>query len=134
LSAALTLNKKQNQKSIRMKKAIIFMAVMGVFTACSESETATVNANDTTETFLVHGNCGMCEKTIEGAMDDVTGVSTADWNKDTDQITVSFDPAVITLDNIKQKIADVGYDSESHRSTETTYDGLPACCKYDRPE
>lgn len=86
-----------------------------------------------TEVFTVYGNCGMCEKTIEGALQDVKGITTADWDKETDQMTVAYDTELITLDAIKQKIADVGYDSDDFRATEETYNNLPGCCQYDRP-
>ncbi len=86
-----------------------------------------------TEQFRVYGNCGMCEKTIEGALKDVKGVSVADWEKETDQMTVTYDPTLITLDEIKQKIADVGYDSDTHRAKDDVYNSLPNCCQYERP-
>ena len=85
------------------------------------------------EVFTVYGNCGMCERTIEGALIDVEGVTLADWDKETHQMTVSFNPEVITLDTIKQKIADVGYDSDTHRAKEEVYNNLPGCCQYERP-
>lgn len=85
------------------------------------------------EVFTVYGNCGMCEKTIEGSLKDVDGVTLADWDKETDQMTVSFNPEKITLDAIKQKIADAGYDSDTHKAKEDTYNSLPGCCQYERP-
>ena len=88
----------------------------------------------TKETFTVYGNCGMCERTIENSLKKVDGLKKADWDKDTDIMTVSFNPEVITLDAIKQKIADVGYDSDSHRAKDEVYNSLPGCCQYDRPK
>lgn len=85
------------------------------------------------EVFTVYGNCGMCEKTIEGSLKDVEGITLADWDKETDQMTVSYNPETITLDAIKQKIADVGYDSDTHRAKEDVYNSLPNCCQYERP-
>jgi len=90
-------------------------------------------AANKTETFTVYGNCGMCERTIEASLKDVNGVSEADWNRDTDVMTVTFDTDIITLDAIKQRIADVGYDSDSHRAKDEIYNALPGCCQYDRP-
>jgi copper chaperone CopZ len=83
--------------------------------------------------FTVYGNCGMCEKTIEGSLKNVEGVEFADWDKETDQIKVSYNPETITLETIKQKIADVGYDSDTHRAKDEVYNSLPGCCQYDRP-
>ncbi len=88
----------------------------------------------TTEKFRVWGNCGMCKKTIEGALTDVKGVSKAEWNVDTNEMTVSFVSHVISLDDIKQKIADVGYDTDTHRATIEVYNALHGCCQYDRPK
>lgn len=92
-----------------------------------------ISKADKTEIFTVYGNCGMCERTIENSLKKVEGVSEADWNKETDEMTVTFNPEVITLDTIKQKIADVGYDSDSHRAKDEVYNSLPGCCQYERP-
>ena len=93
----------------------------------------TVVATEKTEKFTVYGNCGMCERTIEKSLKKVEGVSKADWDIDTGEMTVTFDMEFITLDAIKQKIADVGYDSDSHRAKDTVYNNLPGCCQYERP-
>lgn len=87
-----------------------------------------------TEKFTVYGNCGMCKRTIEGSLKDVKGVASAEWNVDTDEMTVTFNTHKISLDDIKQKIADVGYDTDTHRAKAEVYNSLPGCCQYDRPE
>ena len=89
--------------------------------------------DDKTEKFIVYGNCGMCERTIENSLKEVEGISKGDWDRETDEMTVVFNPEVITLDAIKQKIADVGYDSDTHRAKEEVYNNLPGCCQYERP-
>ena len=86
-----------------------------------------------TTSFTVYGNCGMCERTIEGSLKGVKGISLADWDKETDIIQVKFQPNKISLDDIKQKIADVGYDSDKHRAKDDVYNNLPGCCQYERP-
>ena len=89
---------------------------------------------DKTEKFTVYGNCGMCERTIENSLKDIEGVDKADWDMETGEMTVVFNPEVISLDAIKQKIAEVGYDTDSHRATDEVYNNLHGCCQYDRPE
>ena len=86
-----------------------------------------------TKKFKVYGNCGMCKKTIEGSLKNVEGVSFAEWDKETGEMTVSFDTKNISLDDVKQIIADVGYDTDTHRAKEEVYNSLPGCCQYDRP-
>lgn len=115
-----------------MKRTMIAAILATGLMACGGETTDA--ANLTTENFTVYGNCGMCEKTIEGSLANVEGVSVGDWNVENDQMTVSFDASVISLDEIKQKIADVGYDSDSHRATDEVYSNLHGCCQYDRPE
>ena len=86
------------------------------------------------ETFKVYGNCGMCKRTIQGAFKDVESVSFAEWDVETKMMTVRYDAEAISLDEIKQRIADVGYDTESHRAPQEVYDNLHGCCKYERPK
>jgi len=121
-----------------MKKNILLIAFAIVFLSFSaSSQEQNHKTHHKTEVkkevFTVYGNCGMCEKTIEGSLKDIAGVTLADWDKETDQMTVSFNSDLITLDSIKQKIADVGYDSDTHRAKDSVYNKLPGCCQYERP-
>lgn len=115
--------------------SFLIVNLMFVFSAQAQDQTSTSKTKKkvTTEVFTVYGNCGMCERTIEGSLTGVKGIKKADWDKDTDQMTVSFNPTVITIDQIKQRIADVGYDSDTHRAKDEVYDDLPGCCQYTRP-
>lgn len=85
------------------------------------------------ETFKVYGECGMCEERIENALDGVKGIAWADWEKATLELTVKYDPSVITLEEIKKKVAEVGHDTDSVKATEEAYANLHPCCKYERP-
>ena len=94
-----------------------------------------IEVNDEkTEKFTVYGNCGMCERAIENSLKEVDGISKGDWDRDTDVMTVVYNPKKTSLDDIKQKIADVGYDSDTHRAKDEVYSNLPGCCQYERPE
>lgn len=75
----------------------------------------------------------MCKKTIEGSLDDVEGISTAEWNMSADEMTVFFDPKKISLEEIHSKITSVGYDTEEKRAPDEVYENLHSCCKYERP-
>ncbi|HET6559562.1 MAG TPA: heavy-metal-associated domain-containing protein [Prolixibacteraceae bacterium] len=90
-------------------------------------------AADKSEKFKVSGNCEMCEKRIEKAAQGVDGVTKADWNKDTKQMSVDFDDAKTSLDKVEAAIAKVGHDTPLHKADAKTYEALPACCKYERP-
>ncbi len=86
-----------------------------------------------TETFKVYGNCGTCKKHIETAAK-VPGVSKAEWNKDTKMMTLTYDPAKISSDDIQKKIAAVGYDTQKFKGDDKAYSKLDECCQYDRKQ
>jgi len=111
------------------KLIAIFSAIVA-FSACGgkNSSEATGNA---TASFKVWGNCEMCEETIEGSLK-VDGISKADWSTETDMITVSYDSSKISLNEIHNKIAAVGYDTDKNKGDDKAYSGLPECCQYER--
>lgn len=85
-----------------------------------------------TEKFKVAGNCGMCETRIEKAAKSVDGVSSADWDKETKMIEVTYNPETSDIHKIHQAIANTGHDTEMHSVKAEVYDNLPGCCKYER--
>jgi len=96
--------------------------------------TLAVFAGNKTEKFRVYGNCGMCETRIEKAAKAVPGVETADWDKKTKMIEVTFDDSKTDLDKIELAIAEVGHDTDKYKAKDSVYDELPGCCQYERPE
>lgn len=88
-------------------------------------------ASTQTVQFKVLGNCGMCKKTIEKAALGA-GATTADWNVDTDKITVAFDEKKTSTDSIQKAIAKSGYDNAGYKASDKAYNNLHGCCQYDR--
>jgi mercuric ion binding protein len=99
--------------------------------ACGGSQSNSSVAANSNATFKIWGNCEMCKETIEGSLK-TDGIKTADWNKDTKIMAVAFDSTKITLDQIEQRVAAVGYDTEKFRGDDHAYAGLPECCQYQR--
>lgn len=96
--------------------------------------TLSVFASSKTEKFKVYGNCGMCESRIEKAAESVDGVESADWNKETKMIEITYDESITDSDKIQLVIAGVGHDTEDYKAKDEVYNELPGCCQYDRPE
>ena len=118
-----------------MMKLILTLSIALVLTSCSYSDSSQLSSNfNKSESFHVYGNCSSCKKTIERSLSDLDGIGNADWDKETKQIKVDFDSTKISLSQIKNKIAAVGYDTKEARAEESVYLSLPGCCQYDRPE
>ncbi len=103
--------------------SLVAMFFLGTFAVFAQSKT---------ESFLVNGNCGMCEKRIEKAALAVDGVSKADWNKETKNLEIVYDTSKTNTDKVEVAVAKVGHDTKNHKAKDEVYDKLPACCKYDR--
>lgn len=93
--------------------------------------TGMVNAQSTSTTFKVWGNCGMCKKNIETAAT-ASGASSASWDQKTKMMTVSFDKNTTSLQKIQTAIADAGYDNDGATASDAAYNKLHGCCQYDR--
>lgn len=85
------------------------------------------------ETFKVWGNCTMCKKTIEKALE-IPGVANAEWDKETKMLTVSFDSTFTKLNLLQKAVANAGYDTEMYVAEESMYESLHECCQYQRKE
>lgn len=124
---------KQTNKRVMLSLAII--ATMS-FSSC-KNETkkeikTTTNKVATTETsFGVRGNCGMCKKAIEKAVNNLDGTVECNWDKEKKKISVSFDNTKTNLDAIHSAIANAGYDTDKLSASNEAYKDLPSCCKYD---
>lgn len=112
---------------MKFQNVVIALAA-GVLSACNSVPEGSVKS-----TFKVWGNCGMCEKTIEKSLGRA-GVHSADWDKETKMIDVVYDPKKITLEQVHASIAEVGYDTEMSRGSDSAYAELHSCCKYKRKE
>ena len=108
-----------------MKKLAIAISVLLLSTTALFAQ----NKNDK---FEVNGNCGMCEKRIEAAALSVKGVESAEWNKDTKFLKVSYDESTTNTDKIQMAVAKVGHDTHMYKAETKVYNKLPGCCKYDR--
>lgn len=82
-----------------------------------------------TEVFDVNGKCDMCKARIEKTAK-VTGVSKAEWNKQTKKLTLTYDPSKVKTDDILKALAAVGHDNVKYKADDKVYAKLPGCCKY----
>lgn len=57
------------------------------------------------------------------------GVKFGELDVPSRKVTVKFSPSVITLDEIKKKISELGYDADDVKANHDAYEKLPSCCK-----
>ena len=115
-----------------MMKTLINFCFASIFLFIFGGNNSALAQTTKTETFKVYGNCEMCQDRIEGALKKKEGVLKKSWNDDTKILTVTFEPDKISLTQIKQKIADEGYDTDEIHASDASYNNLPKCCQYKR--
>jgi copper chaperone CopZ len=81
-------------------------------------------------TFWVDGVCGMCEKRIESAMINSSGVKFADWDLETLQVKVAYNSKKITEQKLHEILSGAGHDTQKVRAKDEDYAKVPGCCKY----
>ncbi len=130
-----------------MKKYVL-IAILGLgilsFSACN-SKSASSNDTEKTEAVAPHrsdqhkdehtmlgvkGSCEMCKGRIETAAKSVSGVSSAEWDQEKEELHLNFDPQQTNLEAISKAIAKVGHDTDKDKTDQALYDALPGCCKY----
>jgi copper chaperone CopZ len=81
-------------------------------------------------TFWVNGVCGMCEKRIESALINSSGVKFADWDLETLQVKVAYNSKKITEQKLHEILSGAGHDTQKVRAKDEDYAKVPGCCKY----
>lgn len=112
-------------KNIVLGFATIFAAVLFVQPIQAQSSSKKIQ----TGTFLVEGVCVMCKKRIEKAALQ-PGVMSAEWEKDSKELTIIYKPKKASLKQVKEALSEAGHDSEDIKATDEAYAKLPDCCAY----
>lgn len=84
---------------------------------------------DSTITFKVFGLCEMCKARIETAAKG-RGVKSADWNIESNILTLQYIPSQVSKEKIQNRIVGAGHDLENKKAKEAVYRDLPPCCLY----
>ena len=82
-----------------------------------------------TTSFWVASVCSQCESIIEKAMD-TKGVVAADYNMETQKLTVTYNSKKVSEDQLHVLLNEAGYDTEKSKCTEEQYLRTPGCCRY----
>ncbi|HEX8460769.1 MAG TPA: cation transporter [Segetibacter sp.] len=112
-----------------MKTLNIFIAfVLAMFCISANAQSKQVVKK---ENIKVWGNCEMCQSRIEKAAK-AAGASSAKWNVDSKILSLSYNPAKVTINKIEESVSSAGHDTEHVKGSDDGYNKLPECCQYDR--
>ncbi len=81
-------------------------------------------------TFPVGGNCDMCKARIEKAALGTLGVTKANWDKESEVLSISYDENQTNPTSVEIAVAKSGHDTKNNKAKNSTYEDLPACCLY----
>ena len=73
--------------------------------------------------------CGMCKDKIEGVLNYKKGIVYANLDVPTQRLTVKFKPNKISFVELKNTIADIGYDADDVKAKKENVAKLPKCCQ-----
>jgi hypothetical protein len=108
-----------------MKQLIVLISIVFF----SISSFAQESKDIVTKKYKVEGNCNMCKKRIEDAAY-TKGVKRAEWDKETQILTLTYRSSKTTDDAVLANVAKAGHSSEKTEATEADYKKLPDCCHY----
>lgn len=77
----------------------------------------------------VYGNCSMCKKRIETALDS-KGIKAASWDTKTKELAVVYNSSKLTELQIHEIVAAAGHDTDKVKAKDEVYADLPFCCLY----
>ncbi|QSW90863.1 MULTISPECIES: heavy-metal-associated domain-containing protein [Flavobacterium] len=113
-------------------KNLILIAIISFLGFTAEAQTKkNKNLKYTTE---VNGNCEQCKKRIEKAAFGVPGVKTASWDVSTHQLSVILNEEKSSTKDLNMAVAKAGHDTKEVKATDTDYNNLHSCCKYEREQ
>ena len=79
--------------------------------------------------FKTSAECGACKERIEGKLNYTSGIKFAELDVPTKELKVKFNTKKITLAEIKNIVAEIGYDADDVKANPESVKKLPACCQ-----
>ena len=109
---------------IKLKLSTIFFPVVLFF--C----TAHLSAQKSqTVTFQTSAQCGMCKERIEKELNFASGVQYAELNMENMSLTIKFKSKKTTADDLRNRVAAIGYTADDVLPKEEDVKKLPLCCQ-----
>ncbi len=85
-----------------------------------------------TKDIFVAGNCGMCKARIEKTAKGISGVVSAEWDKENKLLKLEYDSSQTSIGDVAAAVSKAGHDTKYTKAEDNVYEDLPGCCHYDR--
>ena len=108
-----------------MKKILFILLLVPFFSFSQEERSKTSRAQ-----FTVLGQCEMCKDRIEKATFKIKGVKYSSWSIPKNKLSIIYNSNKVSLNDIKNQIAETGHDTDEVLATDEAYENLHHCCKY----
>lgn len=82
-----------------------------------------------TVVFQTSAQCGMCKERIEEVMNFVPGVKYAELNLEDMSLKIKYRTKKITADELRERVAKIGYTADDVKPKEADVKKLPLCCQ-----
>jgi len=73
--------------------------------------------------------CGDCKDRIEGYFNYIKGVKFAELDVPSKNLTIKFATSKFTLQEIKERVTQIGYDADELKANPEAQKKLPLCCQ-----
>ncbi len=103
----------------------IFLAIFVNLTAFSQSDKQVKSQKVVIKT---SAECEECKERIESKLNYTKGISFAELDYKTQELTVKFKSDKITLEEIKKIVSDLGYNADDVKANPEEQKKLPSCC------
>ena len=110
---------------MKNKGFILLIALLAWVTVSATKQTSKAQ----TITFITTAVCDQCKERIEEKLNYTKGVVFAELNLENKMLTVKFKPEIITEQQIKEVLANIGYSSDTVVRNREAYLALPKCCQ-----
>lgn len=108
-----------------MNKLVGLIMVLFVFqglTQTQEKKTGIVNIKTS-------AMCELCKERIEENFNFTKGIVFAELNLEDNIVTVKYKTKHLSVNEVKQILADLGYHADEIERNNEAFNGLPECCK-----
>ncbi len=113
-----------------MKKSLTFLAFIGMLCHFMLSPVMAQKAvKRIVATVQTSAICEQCKDRIEHGLLKIKGVKSAVLDNQTKKVAIKYDPRKVTLAQLKQAIAALGYDADEVKKNEEAFKALPGCCQ-----